>query len=384
MVDAGPGESAVSTVAVFAGAGALLAALVLTALLRARARQRGYRRPGELPVAVPGHLTDVERVLRSAGGAAAADAQWLDEALHGLGQLAAATDDGALPDVLAVAVTADELRLVLAAPAPEAIGAWQIRDEGRQWVLSRHADTGYDAATRTQFMPPYPTLVTVGSSDDGEHWLLDLERIGSLTFTGDPQRSADLARFVAAELAHNSWSELLQVTLVGIGAEMAQMYPERLTYADDPEQTLTAAAAQLRGVQRTDTAVLAGRTGPVGGRGVRRARSAHRPGRCGRPGAGGRADGGGVRSPRPVHRGPGRHLPCRGHPGRAPGLGGPRRPGRDSDDSAAGLDGCGPSSSRRRRPGNWRSCWPWRPVLAVGFARQRRSHRTWSRAAATA
>ena len=67
-----------------------------------------------------------------------------------------------------------------------------------------------------------------------------------------------------AELAHNSWSELLQVTLVGIGAEMAQMYPERLTYSDDPEQTVAATAAQLRAVKRTDTTVLAGRTGPVG------------------------------------------------------------------------------------------------------------------------
>lgn len=260
------GESpAASTVAVFAGAGALLAALLLTTLLRARARQRGYRRPGELPAAVSEQLSDIERVLRSAGGAAAADAQWLDEALHGLGQLTAATTDGVLPEVLAVAVSVDELRLMLAAPAPKAIGAWQTRDDGRQWVLSRHADTGYDAATRTRSMPPYPTLVTVGSSDDGVHWLLDLERIGSLTLTGDPQRSADLARFMAAELAHNSWSELLQVTLVGIGAEMAQMYPERLTYADDPGQTLAAAAAQLRAVQRTETTVLAGRTGSVGG-----------------------------------------------------------------------------------------------------------------------
>ena len=266
QVGAGQGEStAVSTVAVFAGAGALLAALLLTTLLRARARQRGYRRPGELPAAVSEQLSDIERVLRSAGGAAAADAQWLDEALHGLGQLTAATTDGVLPEVLAVAVSVDELRLVLAAPAPRAVGAWQTRDDGRQWVLSRHADTGYDAATRTRMMPPYPTLVTVGSSDDGVHWLLDLERIGSLTLTGDPQRSADLARFMAAELAHNSWSELLQVTLVGIGAEMAQMYPERLTYADDPGQTLAAAAAQLRAVQRTETTVLAGRTGAVGG-----------------------------------------------------------------------------------------------------------------------
>lgn len=258
-------SSSVSTIALFTGAGALFAALLLAALMRRRARQRGHRLPGELPGAHPGELVDVERVLRSAGAAAAADAQWLDEALHGLGQLTAASGDGVLPDVLAVAVTADQLRLVLAAPSTATVGAWQVRDEGRQWVLARQAATGYDAVPRDALMPPFPTLVTVGATDSGEHWLLDLERIGALTVTGDPVRSADLARFMAAELAHNSWSELLQVTLVGIGAEMADMYPERLTYADDPERALASATTQLRSITQNDAEVLTGRTAPVGG-----------------------------------------------------------------------------------------------------------------------
>lgn len=267
VVSAGQDDSSssVSAIALFTGAGALFAALLLAALMRRRARQRGHRLPGELPGAHPGELVDVERVLRAAGAAAAADAQWLDEALHGLGQLTAASGDGVLPDVLAVAVTADQLRLVLAAPSTATVGAWQVRDEGRQWVLARQAATGYDAVTRDALMPPFPTLVTVGATDSGEHWLLDLERIGALTVTGDPVRSADLARFMAAELAHNSWSELLQVTLVGIGAEMADMYPERLTYADDSERALASATAQLRSITQNDAKVLTGRTAPVGG-----------------------------------------------------------------------------------------------------------------------
>ena len=75
---------------------------------------------------------------------------------------------------------------------------------------------------------PFPALATVGSSTAGEHWLLDLERIGSLTVTGDPDRAAALARFLAAELAHNTWSDSVQVTLVGFGAEMARLHPRRL------------------------------------------------------------------------------------------------------------------------------------------------------------
>jgi LysM repeat protein len=264
VVDEQGESSAAASIVVFSGAGALLAALLLSALLRARARQRSFRRPGEVLVGTPEHLVEVEKVLRSAGGAAAADAQWLDEALHGLAQ-AAAAGGAALPDVLAAAVTGDELRLVLATPASTAAGGWQAHRDGTEWVLARHADTGYDPQTRGQLMPPYPTLVTVGCSDEGVHWLLDLERIGSLTLTGDPARSADLARFLAAELAHNSWSELLQITLVGIGAEMAAMYPDRLAYAEDPEQALAAAAAQLQAINQVDTAVLDGRSGRVGG-----------------------------------------------------------------------------------------------------------------------
>ena len=68
----------------------------------------------------------------------------------------------------------------------------------------------------------------------------------------------NLARFLAAELAHNSWAELLQVTLVGFGEEMARMHPDRLTYAADPAAALAAvpraAAVGRRGHRRVRAA----------------------------------------------------------------------------------------------------------------------------------
>jgi LysM repeat protein len=258
--DSAHAESSSAPNDVFAGAGgAIIGALLLTALLRARRRQRDHRRPGERIAGTPPELVNLERVLRSVGGAAAADAQWLDQALHGLGHTVATTG-GYLPDVIAACATEDELRLVLSTPSAAPVGDWAVHDDG-SWVLSRTAATGYDPGLRDRHLPPYPTLTTVGSTADGEHWLLDLERIGALTVTGDTDRVAGLARFMAAELAHNSWSELSQVTLVGFGREMAEVHPDRLTYAADPSAAIATVTAQLRAVAGTGSAdsVLTGR-----------------------------------------------------------------------------------------------------------------------------
>jgi LysM repeat protein len=262
-------SSGVAPFAVFVGGGGVLAALLLAALVRARRRQLQHRRPGEVPPAAPVGLLEMERALRSVGGAKAADAQWLDEALRGLGQLVAASDGAlSLPDVLAVCVTDDRLRLVLATPGSSPVGAWTTQPDG-SWTLDRGEPTGYQPERRNRDVTPYPALATVGYTAAGEHWLLDLERIGALTLTGDAQRAANLARFLAAELAHNSWAELLQVTLVGFGAEMAQMHPDRLTYAADPAAALAMVNAQLRSVgtviDESGLPVLDGRSRGIAG-----------------------------------------------------------------------------------------------------------------------
>ena len=98
---------------------------------------------------------------------------------------------------------------------------------------------------------PYPTLVSVGHTETGEQWLLDLEQVGYLSLTGDPDRCMDLARFIAAELAHNAWSDTVDVTLVGFGPEMTALNPERLTHTDNLE-TATAAATRALADARQD------------------------------------------------------------------------------------------------------------------------------------
>ena len=225
----------------FAGGGTLLAGVTLTALLRARRRQFRNRRPGRSIRTPPPELAAAEKAVLEAGRRGAADVTWLNSALRSLARTLAPADV-ALPDVVAACLTDRAIRLVLARPHRSPPAPWRVDGDGTRWVLERDAPLGFSEADVPFGFAPFPTLVTVGEGAAGEHWLLDLERIAALSLSGSPERCLDLARFLAAELAHNAWSEQLTVTLVGFGAEMAALNPLRLRYTED----LAGAVAGLR------------------------------------------------------------------------------------------------------------------------------------------
>ena len=70
-----------------------------------------------------------------------------------------------------------------------------------------------------------------------------------MSLAGDGERCLDLARFLACELAHNTWSEMLQVTLVGFGSELAEVNPDRLTYTDDFDAAIAELGDQVHTVE---------------------------------------------------------------------------------------------------------------------------------------
>ena len=232
-----------------AGGGAvLLTALGLAALLRARRRQFRMRRAGRSMASTPAEGARMERLLLTAGTRGLADVTWLDQALRSLVQGLSKVPGAQLPDVVAVRLGTADLELVLAAPMLVAPSPWSVQESGLRWRLARSDELAYDEAERELHIPPYPLLVSVGYTPAGDHYLIDLERIGSLSLSGDQDRCLNLARFIAAEVAHNQWSELLGVTLVGFGQEMARMNPEQLRYAPDLGRVLTAVKARLAGV----------------------------------------------------------------------------------------------------------------------------------------
>ena len=94
---------------------------------------------------------------------------------------------------------------------------------------------------------PYPLLVTIGASDTGDPWLLNLEDL-DVSITGDADFSRDLARYLLAEIACNPWSHGVRVDMIGVGAEVAAMNPDRLrvhTGGDPAADVLTEAIATL-------------------------------------------------------------------------------------------------------------------------------------------
>jgi hypothetical protein len=250
-------------VAAYTGGGLLLAGVSLTALLRYRRRQFRHRRPGRVISSTPPELLRAERELQSAGSAGSADVSWLDRALRSMVQDLARIEGAQLPDVVAVSMTDNLLTLVLTSPAPLVPHPWTVDQTGTRWSIRRSDPLPYDEGERGRSFAPFPTLASVGCTAAGEHWLLDLERVGAVSLAGDAERCLNLARFLAAELAHNTWSEMLQVTLVGFGEELADINPDRLTCTEDGDKATAALTGRLESVTEAlrvaGTDVLSGR-----------------------------------------------------------------------------------------------------------------------------
>lgn len=245
----------------------MLAGLAFGALVVARRRQFRWRRPGRAVQATPVELAAVERTLLTKGSAHVADVTWLDEAMRGLAQQLASDRSSRIPDVVAAKLTDDELELVLARPSQDAPEPWRVDDFGLRWTLDR--STALPELDRERSFGPLPALVSVGYTGAGEHWLIDLEMVGSISLTGDRERCVALLRYMAAELAHNVWSDGLRVDLVGVGDELAAANPARLICSEGLTPVLDQMRIQLDAVEEVSAAaavdVAAGRLHNVAG-----------------------------------------------------------------------------------------------------------------------
>lgn len=241
----------------FSAGGGLLAAMVLSTLLVNRRRQFRWRRPGRAITSgahTPRPVRRLEQAVLAAGSVSAPDLTWLDAALRGLGRQIAGTPDATMPDVVAVRMTPDVLELILASPHLPPPAPWTANTDGTpgsRWALGREDTPPVSQRLRERWITTYPLLVSVGHTDTGEQWLLDLERIGALSLVGNRERCLDLARFIAAELAHNSWSDALTLTLAGFGEELRALNHERLHYVEDPARAVRSLVSDLDGVIET-------------------------------------------------------------------------------------------------------------------------------------
>ncbi len=230
---------------VLAGAGVpLLAGALFLAWSRLRRRQRRWRLPGDPITLAPAAAREAERALRTAGPQAVDTVTRLDRALRSLVTAVRAGIIGELPQLVSATVDTDgTIGLRLARVYPDVPAPWKAFDGQATWVLAADAQPVFDEADRPVTLAPYPMLASVGHDDDGRQYLVDLEQIGGLAITGPADRSADLMRYMAAELAHNTWSEMLKVTCYGLGDEVASIGPDRVEIADASSLAATAASA---------------------------------------------------------------------------------------------------------------------------------------------
>ena len=105
--------------------------------------------------------------------------------------------------------------------------------DGDNWWLPAAAELPITAAGAVDQMAPLPTLTSIGTLGN-ETVLVDLERLGSVGLQGDPDGCRHLMAHMVTELAHQTWSDGVTVTLVGWGRHLVPLNPDRLSYSPSP------------------------------------------------------------------------------------------------------------------------------------------------------
>ena len=214
-----------------AGAGALLAGSLWLVVLRRRAVQHHHRHPGyahRTPTA-PDHPG------REDPAPPGRTRQRRAHLPRRSPRRLAATLDGPLPGLVAVAATPVGIRLHLAQDATLPDPWQQGGASGSVWSLDVADVPLYAEPLEPDSPAPWPHLATVGVDEAGRWWLVNLEHAGITTIGGDPDYVDDLARYLAAELATTPWSRDVQVDLIGAYPELADLDPTRLHHHPNPD-----------------------------------------------------------------------------------------------------------------------------------------------------
>lgn len=231
-------DTVLAPAAVWAGAGALAAALVTTLTTR-RILQQRRRRPGRRIPMPQGSAAATEQGLRAAQHPTGFDL--LSTALRSLAlNLAAAGRD--LPVITAVVLHEAKVELHLASdtapmkPFTEAAGRQDL------WVCPASSPDLADDEQLKDADTPYPALVSIGWDGAGHLVLIDLEHIGILNLAGDDDVARHVLQAIAVELASTPLPGHLEVTtLADTAPGLETAAPERVVRINDT----AAATAEL-------------------------------------------------------------------------------------------------------------------------------------------
>ena len=210
--------------------GGLLAASLVTLIVRRRLRQDQVRRPGRrVPMPEP-ELVDLETLLRARADLDEAEA--LDRALRAMAA-GLRSGEAEVPEVLGVQLGPKEVEILLAESTSPAPPGFRLRDGGRSWVCARR-DLQEDEDLADDEVAPLPGLVTLGATEQGP-LLVNLEAGGVIAIAGDAACARRILLAIALELEGARWADYVSVELVGFNLSTLPGAFERMRQADSIE-----------------------------------------------------------------------------------------------------------------------------------------------------
>ena len=267
----GPGRPAAGQQAVGLGyprelaAASLLASGLLAALGRRRREQLWQRAFGRRVAGPDGAAALAEAALRS--GAHEPSARLLDTGLRYLAH-ALARSGRTPPTVFAAHLSPANLDLWVAPADLHAPKPWTAVGDGQVWRLPAAALDRIPTAKSGPAAALFPGLVSLGTDHAGRV-LVDLEAAhGVIAVAGPGDIVTAALSGIALELATSRWSDRMQLTLVGFGADLVRLAPGRITAVATLSEALPGLSARAAAVTGALAAsgigsVLAGRSAGI-------------------------------------------------------------------------------------------------------------------------
>ncbi|MER6610806.1 LysM peptidoglycan-binding domain-containing protein [Streptomyces sp. NPDC000927] len=223
-------ETALAPAAVWAGAGALAAALVGTLATRRMLQQR-RRRPGRRIPMPTGRAAATEQGLRAAQHPTGFDL--LSNALRSLA-LNIAAADRELPVIEAVVLHDAKVELHLAEDTTPMKPFTATAGRKDLWTCPASSPDLADEEQLKNADAPYPALISIGWDHAGHLVLIDLEHVGILNLAGDTDFARQVLQAIAVELASTPLPGHLEVTaLADTAPGLDTAAPERFVRTDD-------------------------------------------------------------------------------------------------------------------------------------------------------
>ncbi len=227
-----------------AGLSGVLLTGVVREVRRRRRHQQATRQVGQrLPTPAP----QAEQLERRA---AAAETPTVTTAMQALQRMAVtcAAEERLLPQVRLVSIGADDVRLHLTPADGDATPVAPFRAVAPSVWSYRPGDadaSGPEEVPEDGCDVPYRGLVTLGIAED-RVIVVNLEEVGHLSLTGDPDMVAAALRGIAADMAVGPFSVQSFSAFAGCCPELAKVSDLRVGYLD----STAAAEGSIRGALR--------------------------------------------------------------------------------------------------------------------------------------